>query len=154
MSTVAASNLSTAIVKDLLRDGLRSAASGSDPLTDPKASSRPGDTKFVLTSFPDRDPFYPHVIVEEAGDTGARPDRREDLHEHVYDVRFTILSESSTDLFQIRDGVRDYIEDNITTFESNGYVDVEIASSGAATWEQDPAVESWELVISGIVYTT
>lgn len=156
MSTIAAANLSEEIIVTQFRDRLRTeAGDGTKDLDDPKSGSRgSGDPSFIVTSFPDDHPFYPHVVVREAGDTGRRPDRRVDIHQHTYLVEALVLAASATNLFSIRDGIRNWFENNIETLGNNGYQDGEIASSTPANWEADLSVETWQLTFTGEVFTT
>jgi len=161
MSTVIpASELSTEIVQNQFRAPLQTAADdGSVPLTDPSASNRDGSDPeippFVLPSFPDQDPLYPHLIVSEAGDDATRPDQRANLHQHTYEVEVKVLARSTTQLNKIGDGVRDWFEDQIDKLEDNGFTDPEIAGGGEVpSFETDVAVESKVLRFQGTVYTS
>lgn len=153
-------NLSTEIIENQFRAPIQSEADdGSRPLTDPEAGNRdPNDDRippFVLPSFPDQDPLYPHVIVSEAGDEAARPDRRHDLHEHdPYVVEVKILAKSTTQLNKIKDGVVNWFEDHVETLESNGFGDAELrGGSDVPDFENDPAVNAKRLRFAGTVYT-
>ena len=157
---IAAADLSTEIVQNQFRAPLQTAADDSNvPLTDPRASKRddtdPEIPPFVLPSFPDQDPLYPHLIVSEADDQAERPDQRADLHQHTYGVAVTIYARSTTQLNKLTDGVRDWFEDQIDTLEDNGFTDPMIAGGGdVPTWEDDPMVEQRELRFEGEVYTS
>lgn len=147
------SELSDRIVRGLFRDELREAsgAVGSGAaIEDPRANDRSG--AFVLTSRPDRDTLYPILIVEEGGDSGSRPDRRLELHEHAYDVRVTVQATNSTHRMRIKDQLRGWFEANIDLLNTEGFEDPEI-SVNPATWGSDPRVEELEVTFSGIVNT-
>jgi hypothetical protein len=160
MSTVIATEeLSTEILQNQFRTPLQQEADDSNrPLTDPSASERdPNDNTippFVLPSFPDQDPLYPHLIVSEAGDEGARPDDRADLHEHTYDVEVKILAKSTTSLNKRTDEVRGWFEDRIPELNAAGYTDPEIAGGGGVPdYESAPSVKSKTVLFRGTVYT-
>lgn len=154
MSTVPSKDLSEEIVKTQFRDRLRTeaAASGED-LNDPKSGSRTtDDPEFVLTAFPDDNPFYPHIIVSESGDAGNRLGHSP-MFQHNYAVEAAILALSSTNMFSIRDGVRHWFERNIDTLGNNGFQDGEVISSSRMNWEPDPKVTSWQVTFGGTVIT-
>ncbi len=154
MATIASENLSTTVVRDLLRDGLRSAADDSSyPLDDPAGSDRPDASKFVLTSFPDRKIYYPLIVVEEADDNSTKVDMQNPVHQHTYTVKITIYSKTNTHLFQIRDQIRQFIEADYMDLSDSGFAEPTIESSTSASWESNPEVKQWEMMISGLVYT-
>lgn len=155
MTVIPTEELSTEIVVNQFRDPLRNAAgpNKADTITDPNAASRDDAHPFIVTSFPDTSPLYPMVIVGEDGDSGSRPDRRVDLHEHDYDVRVRILAKSSTTYFDLRDSIRGWFADRVDTLAANGFEDASIASSGRIDWENDISVEAGQVVFNGTVNT-
>lgn len=151
MSTVPPADQATTIVRDTIVSGLRSAAADSGyALSDPIAGSRSGE--FVLAGFLDQSE-YPHLVVREADDEGGRPDSRDGVWEHRYDVRIDCLATSRDEAFDLRDGVREWFQVDTTTLRSAGYEDVEISSSTPLSWDDTNGVASCQLEYSGTVYT-
>lgn len=154
MSTQPAGDASEAIVVDTVRDGLRSAASGATyDLTDPEAGSRGDDAPFVVTSFPDRNVHYPHVVVREVGSSGGRLDSRVDLWENNYDVRAEVYARSSTEMFTLRDDLKAWFQASYEAFRSAGWTDVEQASSTPMNFEGDVQLNTWQITYTGTLYT-
>lgn len=155
MSTQPAGDASEVIVVDTIRDGLRAAASGTTyDLTDPEDGNRGDDAPFAVTSRPDRDPHYPHVVALEAGMSGGRLDSRVDLHENQYDVRIEVFARSDTEMYNLRDDVRQWFQANHDTFRDAGWTDVGIASNSPMNWEGDVQLSSWQITYTGTLYTT
>lgn len=155
MSTQPAGSASEKIVRDTIRDGLRSATSDTAfELSDPLGSGRSADTEFVLTSFPSRTVEYPHVIVLEGGDTGGRLDSRVDLFEHDYDVRVEIYGRSTTEAMTLRDDVKEWFQASLDTLRSNGYTDVRLVGTSPLSHEDDVALKAYQLTYTGTLYTT
>lgn len=155
MTVIATENLSTEIVVNQFRDPLRAAAgpNDTDTITDPKAASRDSAHPFIVTSFPSTDLLYPLIVVREGGDSGSRPDRRVDLHEHEYDVVIQIATISTTTYFDLRDSIRGWFEDRIETLAGNGYEDAELVSAPRTNWDNDVDTTTGELVFRGVVNT-
>lgn len=160
MSTVIATeDLSTEILQNQFRKPLQQEADDDTrPLTDPSASARdPADNTippFVLPSFPDQDPLYPHLIVSEASDEGTRPDDRADLHEHTYDVEVEIIAKSTTRVNKLGDEVRAWFEDRIPVLNEAGFTDASIAGGGGApSYEHAPNAKTKAVLFRGTVYT-
>ncbi|MDI6720379.1 MAG: hypothetical protein QMD46_12285 [Methanomicrobiales archaeon] len=107
----------------------------------------------VVTAFPDRNRFYPHVVVAEASDSAERPDLRADLWKHQYAVTLEIHAETNTHLYRIRDQLTGWIESNPRTLELAGFVDTTIGPSISTTWDAGSAVKSWRIRVQGLVYT-
>lgn len=164
MSTVPPGKASEQIVRDTIRDGLRAAAvagyssgyAGSYgegwTLDDPREGSRNG-SQFVLTSYPDRNVEYPHIVVREVGDSADRRDSRVDLWLHNYSVRVEMLGRSATEAYMLRGGVKAWFQRNYDTLRDNGYVDVGLDSSTPMNWESDPGVTALQVTYSGDLYT-
>ncbi len=150
--TVPNGTLSTAIIRDLWRSSLHAAVLAGT-ITDPSASTRPTKTHCVLSEFPDRSRYYPHIIVGEASDVSSRPDLRGDVWRHQYTVGIDLHAESSTTMYQMRDQVRGWIENNTATLEAAGFVDAEVVSSASTSWDAASVVRSWRIVVRGLVYT-
>lgn len=151
-------NLSTAIVQNQFRAPIQSYADDSnEPLTDPEAAERdPNDNTippFVLPSFPDQDPLYPHVIVSEAGWSENHPDARAAITEGEYDVRIRVHAKSTTQRNKILDGVRKWYRVQHDTLIENGFNDPRTVGGGEpVTFENDPSTVSGEIVFRGTVY--
>lgn len=146
MTTLDRSKLSTSIVRTLFRDAMRT------DITDPAAARRPARSKFVMTSFPSRDVFYPVIVAAEAGDSGGRIDGRNSLTRHRYSVEITVYGATTTEMLNLRDAVRGWLEGEWDTFAAAGYTDVEIVSSSKATWSDSTDASVWRLVVSGNAY--
>lgn len=152
MSTVPPGKAGEQIVRDTIRDGLRSTATDdATTLDDPHAPR--GDSQFVLTSYPDRNVEYPHVIVREVGDTGDRRDSRVDLWLHNYSVRVELLGRSATEAYMLRGGVKAWFQRNHDALRDAGFVDVGLDSSTPMNWESDPGVTALQVTYTGDLYT-
>lgn len=152
MSVQPAAEASTAIVRDTIRDGLRDAVDDTAHAFDDPRSSRNG-SRFVVTSYPDRNTEHPHVVVTEAGDTGGRLDSRVDLVEHDFDVRAEIHARSSTETFNIRDALRAWFQASVESFRSAGWHDVEIVSTTPIDHQGDVDLKAWQITYTGTLYT-
>ena len=149
--TVPNDSLSTAIIRDLFRDGIRAATGVS--ITDPEAARRPPRSPLVVSELPDRDRHYPHIIVGESADVSGRIDIRGGSWRHRYSTLIEIHAKSSTQMYRLRDQVRGWIENNVATLTAAGFVDAEIVSSSSMTWDGAAEVRSWRIVVQGLVYT-
>jgi len=94
MSLNPASMISSALVK--IRDDLIA------NVTDPKSGTRPPASKFIMTAYPSRDVFYPHIIVRQAGGSGT-PESVNAPITFLYDMLFVIdvFSKSTKELDEI-----------------------------------------------------
>lgn len=152
--TINIEDLSTEIIVNIFRDGMRDAADDeNEPLTDPKSDQRPDNTEFIMTSFPQTRVFYPLIIIDEFDDSDERVDAQVDFFRHSYALRITIYAESNTHLYHIRDQVRHFIESNYVANMDAGFHETSIQSSTAATWEVNAEVQKWEMIVSGMVFT-
>lgn len=154
-----AENLSAAIVRDLWRSGLLTAATDvAQPfLRDPKAAARAANrdaSPFVMTSFPDRNAFYPLIVVEEASNDLDRIDRRGALQAGNYDVSVTIYSETKTDLAKLKDGVKKWAIRNLAALQTAGFIECHLISSNENTWDETSRVLTHRLVYRGLVHAT
>lgn len=147
MGTIAPAVLSTAVIRDLLRDGIRTG------IDDPVSAKRPTGSRFVSTAYPDRSVYYPLIVVGEVSDRSYRPDIRAEVWKHTYAAQITIHAKSMTQLYQLRDEIRAWIEGNIRTLEQAGYMDASVSSSTSATWDPSASVYQWRLVVTGTVWT-
>ncbi len=149
---ISSRSLSTAIIRDLFRDGLRAALAAGD-ISDPSSARRNGAAPMVLTEFPDRGLLYPHIVVGEGSDVGDRPDSRADLWQHTYAVGIEIHAKSSTQMFRIRDEVRAWVEGNVDVLNAAGFTDPQISPGISMTWDRSEEVRRWKIVVKGTVYT-
>lgn len=150
---ISSRSLSTAIIRDLFRDGLRAAVAAGD-IFDPSSARRNGAALMVLTEFPDRGLLYPHIVVSEASDVGDRPDSRADLWQHTYAVGIEIHAISSTQMFRIRDEVRAWVEAHVDALNAAGFTDPQIFPGIPMTWDANEQIRRWKIVVKGTVYTT
>ncbi len=150
---ISSRSLSTAIIRDLFRDGLRAAVAAGD-IFDPSSARRNGAAPMVLTEFPDRGLLYPHIVVGEGSDVGDRPDSRADLWQHTYAVGIEIHAKSSTQMFRIRDEVRAWVEGNVDVLNAAGFTDPQMSPGISMTWDRSEEVRRWKIVVKGTVYTT
>lgn len=146
------SSLSTAIIRDLFRDGLRAAVAAGD-IFDPSSAGRKGAAPMVLTEFPDRGLLYPHIVVGEGSDVGDRPDSRADLWQHTYAVGIEIHAKSSTQMFRLRDEVRAWVEEHVDMLNAAGFTDPQTSPGISMTWDRSEEVRRWKIVVKGTVYT-
>lgn len=155
MSVLDTDKVSKTVVRDEIRDGLRTAAGDSNrPLTDPKSGSRPSNAEFVLTSHPDRDAFYPLIIVGEDDDSAEKPDQRATLFLHDYVISITIKAESSTNLFKIRDQVKNWLFQEWENLGEAGIQELEVISSSPEPFNEDARVQHWKLRVGADVYSS
>lgn len=147
-------DISKTIIVDTFISELRSASTDSNYyLSDPRSSSRPTDSKFIVSTFPSRKTHYPHVVVKEMNDSGSALDSRHTFYTHDYSIMIEIFSITMTDIYKIRDGVREYILKNKNTLAKDGIQDLKIQSSTSANWKENPKVNKWQIVLAGRVYT-
>src|SRR5690554_4728475 len=123
---ISSSSLSTAIIRDLFRDGLRAAVAAGD-IADPSSARRKTAAPMILSEFPDQGLLYPHIIVSEASDVGDRPDSRADLWQHTYAVGIEIHAKSSTQMFRLRDEARAWVEGHVDTLNAAGFTDPQMS---------------------------
>lgn len=152
MTTLDAGEASKTIVRDTIRDGLRAAADDPDAVLDDPRSDRDG-SRFALTSYPNRNVEYPHIVVREIGVSGGRRDSRVDLWQSDLSVRIELLGRSATEAMNLRDGVRAWFQASFEELHGAGWVDVSLDSSTGMNWERDPDVSAKQLTYSGTVYT-
>lgn len=156
-TVIQTANLSREIILNQFRDPMRaevgSVGSGAR-FEDPQSGSRDSAHPFIVTSYPSSDILYPMIVVQEAGDSGRRPDARVGLTEHNYAVSIQIGATSSTTLFDLRDSFRAWFEARIDTFNANGFEDPELTPSGRPSWESDPKIKAVELAAEGTVTTS
>ncbi len=150
---ISSSSLSTAIIRDLFRDGLRAAIAAGD-IADPSSARRKTAAPMILSEFPDQGLLYPHIIVSEASDVGDRPDSRADLWQHMYAVGIEIHAKSSTQMFRLRDEVRAWVEGNVDTLNVAGFTDPQISPGIPMNWDANEQIRRWKFVVKGTVYTT
>jgi len=150
-----AGELTDKIVRGLIAAELANWASdGTTSLNDPK-EPRDGDgAPFVMTSYPDGSTVsYPHVITEEASISSQSFDNRHDLH--VADVSLTVSvgARTSTEKFNIKDGVIGFATKNQEdVLRDGGFADGTIEGTTGADWEEDPEIHSWQVTLNGDVY--
>ncbi|PSG97498.1 hypothetical protein BRD56_05435 [Thermoplasmatales archaeon SW_10_69_26] len=142
--------LSAQIVRDLLRDELR-AAVADGTIDDPRAASR--DDEMVLTSFPDESIVYPLVIVDEANDASDAIHMQRVAHQHDYDVQISIAGDNKTHVKILRDQVRGWVLSNAVDLAGQGFMDLSIASSTPAAFEDRDRALQWQFTIASNVIT-
>lgn len=150
---ISSSSLSTAIIRDLFRDGLRAAVAAGD-IADPSSARRKTAAPMILSEFPDQGLLYPHIIVSEASDVGDRPDSRADLWQHTYAVGIEIHAKSSTQMFRLRDEARAWVEGHVDTLNAAGFTDPQISPGIPMNWDANEQIRRWKFVVKGTVYTT
>jgi len=150
---ISSRSLSTAIIRDLFRDGLRAAVAAGD-IFDPVSARRKGAAPMVMSELPDQGLLYPHIIVSEGSDVGDRPDSRADLWQHAYAVGIEIHAKSSTQMFRIRDETRAWVEGSVDVLNAAGFTDPQISPGIPMTWDQNEEIRRWKIIIKGTVYTT
>lgn len=150
---ISSRSLSTAIIRDLFRDGLRAAVAAGD-IFDPSSARRKGAAPMVMTELPDQGLLYPHIIVGEGSDVADRPDSRADLWQHAYAVGIEIHAKSSTQMFRIRDEARAWVEEHVDVLNAAGFTDPQISPGISMTWDQSEEIRRWKFVVKGTVYTT
>lgn len=160
MSTVQPGREFEAIVRDCIRDGLRSAQ--DDPsyiFSDAGDRDRPavpdndGPSALVVTSFPSRAVTYPHVVVKEKGDSAERPDSRTNLWRHNYSVTFECHGRSATEVGKLIGGARAWVQNNIPTIRDAGLHDVSIGDPRDIQHFEDVRTNVKAFSISGTLYT-
>ena len=150
---ISSRSLSTAIIRDLFRDGLRAAIAAGD-ISDPSSAGRKGAAPMIMTELPDRGLLYPHIIVSEASDVSDTPDSRADLWQHTYAVGIEIHAKSSTQVFRLRDEVRAWVEEHVDMLNAAGFTDPQVSPGIPMNWDADEKIRRWKFVVKGTVYTT
>ena len=146
-------NLSTVVVKELFRDRIQAYADeGTNPLVDPKKTKRPEGTTFVLTAAPEREVYYPHIIVKEVARPGGPMDHQVAQQEREYSVRVIIEAKSNKEIYQIRDGLEAWFMDDYMYLNEHGFIDPMVTSNVEANYDDTPQVKRWEIVYTGKVY--
>jgi hypothetical protein len=148
--------LTKEIIRDLIADEIDAWTSdGTTSLTDPLEGSRGTGAPFVLTSYPTQQTVqYPHVIVQSATITSESFDNRHDLHQAEVTCAVTIEGRTSTEAFNIRDGLLGFFTKNQEdVLRKGGWTDGTIDGKSNANWESDPETHSEEITASGTVYT-
>ena len=150
---ISSRSLSTAIILNLFRQNLQAAVTAGD-ITDPAATRRgTSGAPMVQGEFPDRNPMYPHIIVQEASDAADRPDSRVDLWEHRYAVNIEIRAKSATTMYKVRDQVRGWVEEHVDTLNAAGFTDPQISPGISLNWDDQEQVRRWAFTVTGTVYT-
>jgi hypothetical protein len=154
---VDAEQISSAIVNDLIADEIQAYADDSATgLEDPLAPRGANQAPLVVTSYPDQQTItYPHIVVQESSVGAVSFDNRHELHAADVSVLITVESRTSTEEFNLKDGVRGWAirSKQDETLREGGFTDGEIDGSTAANWETNPETTSWQTTISGTVYT-
>lgn len=90
-------------------------------ITDPKVGSRPAGSNFVMTAYPSRATFYPHIIVQQPGGSGT-PEAVNAPISFQYDMLFSIdvMSRSTKELDEICGEILADMLDNVDGFISFG----------------------------------
>lgn len=143
--------MSADIVRDLWRDGLRTGI--TDPMATERAASA-ANSRFVLTGFPDRGVYYPHIVVEEANSDLDRIDTRGDLQAGDFDVRVSIYGETKTHVASLKDQVRKWAIVNRAALQVGGYVETRLISSQEVNWDDTSKVLRHDLIYRGLVHAT
>jgi len=97
-------------VRDFLRNNL----------TDPKSATRPADAKFVLTNYPSRKVYYPHVIVYQLSGTGERLGGNSFIFKYPIRIAIDVLSLSVKECDDISDEILHKIRSNLDQFINFG----------------------------------
>lgn len=145
---------------DAFRDGLRGDTSWSSGVTDYASKShrtnRPSDKDYILTAWPDQDPFYPLIIVSEGPNTGGHissPPRGLDRID--YDVELMLHDQLKTDLYKLRDEVRDWVRKNrVNLAENHGFNDASIQSGPQPALSDRGRVYQYSVTVNGEVYAS
>lgn len=149
-------DLSKKVVVDIFKKGLQAAViSGDYALTDPAGTNRPDKSKFIVTSMPTTDVYYPHIVVEESDASGSRLDTRQSkLMNYKFQITITIRAKSNTHIFAIKDGIREWLQKAWGDIKDAGYADLKIQGGGPTTWDTTSLVKEAKIIINGNTYTT
>jgi len=148
--------LTKEIIRDLIADEIDAWTSdGTTSLSDPLAGNRGTGAPFVLTSYPTQQTVqYPHVIIQTANISSVSFDNRHVLHTADVTCGVTIDGRTSTEAFNIRDGLVGFFTKNQDdVLRNGGWADGTIESVSPPSWEPDPETHSEEITASGTVYT-
>lgn len=154
-----AATMSRTILVTLWRDGLLAAAAQvGHPLKDPKAVDRAAAgtaaCPFVVTAFPDRNAFYPIVVIGKAGNDLDRIDARGDLQSGSFDVEIVVHAETTTHLGAIGDAIKKWAIVNRAALQVAGFVEAKLISDTPASWDESSKVLMHRLVYRGLVHAT
>ena len=153
--TLAAGELSTEIIKEGFRAELQQYADdGTTPLEDPREPRGDKTPPFVLTSYPSSTPVYPHIIVQEGSDDAGPIDQRQSaFYQHDFSVQITVEARASTEKFDLKAGVRAFLQDREQALRDRGFAELDYSTSNA-TWDATSETASWQVAVSGLVHTT
>lgn len=155
MSVIEVAKLSETVILTLIRDKMRDdILDPTIPLNDPKSQVRGDRAPMIMTSYPTVGVFYPHVVLEEFNQSGGRLDSRVDLFQTDFSVKISILADTNTELYRLKDQVRDWIQRNLTYLNRQGFAEVRIASTTPTNFDEDATVKSFEIIIVGQVYSS
>lgn len=148
--------MSTEVVVEIFKKGLAEAAAGSIfALEDPIKNTRRDKSRFVVTSIPNTDVEYPHIVVEENDVTGGRLDTRQSkLMAFKFQLLITIRAVTNTQIFPIKDGVREWLQKDWEAIKDAGFADLTIQGQGKITWDPTSQVKEFRMIVNGNVYTT
>lgn len=88
-------------------------------VTDPKAGPRPSDAKFILTGYPKRKVYYPHVVLFAVAGDGSLEEGTKFMRVHVL-LSIDVLAKSVKWLDSICDDCMEAIRDNWTSLQNWG----------------------------------
>ena len=126
-------------------------------LTDPRAIRESDQAPFILTSYPNTGTAYPHLIVSEQDNSLQEISPQSDLHEGPFVAEVQIEARSSTERFNLKDGVREWILQQAKsqgTFQAAGFYDVSLEAVTPTDWDSNSQTTGLSMTISGTIMVT
>ena len=151
------SELSKAVVQDLLRAGLQAYADDeNEPLTDPLDPRDAKQAPFVLSSYPDIGAAYPHIVVRENNVELSSLDNKHDVFTGEFSAGIEVIATNDTEKFVLKDAVRAFVVREYAdgVFTDAGFSDVSIDSTTDVSWDESHETRELEITITGTVYVT
>lgn len=154
MSTVLDPDKVLRIDEDIIKPQLQTAAaSGSYSLSDPNSSTRPSNSRFILTSYPSRPNRYPYVVIEVLSASGGRIDKRQTLFEETITIRFSVRGKIKTHCHNIINGISEVMKRDWQTLAESGLNEIEITGASNVTWDTGNKIYGRTMTIQCIVYS-
>lgn len=97
-------------------------------LTDPISGTRASDTRFVVTTYPERKAEYPHVIVYQVDGDGHRVGGNATMFRYTLLISIDVQSKSTKQLDEICDDVLNQMRQGLQTFHDYGMIAMRLPS--------------------------
>ena len=147
------------LLQNKIRPGIESYldANFQDPESSRRGSSIPDDPgqwpPLVVTALPEGGRIlYPHVVVQEQSDSSERADPASDLRQHDFAADIEIHGTTSTQMYNLRDLVRGWVERNDDDLEDDGLAEPTLEGN-SGNWDPTSKTKTWQFTLEGLVHT-